>query len=113
MGISVNRAAHRARASGSDRRDADRRGRVLGVRFPPAEDDDPAPWTATPSRRRMDPPIVGDLPRALELILGNEIYVAKDGLAAGLRNRLLRVVPCTPPSKASSEQSRSSRPTRC
>ena len=39
----------------------------------------------------MDPPIVGELPRALELILGNEIYIAKDGLAPGLRNRLLRV----------------------
>ena len=28
---------------------------------------------------------------SLELILGNEIYIAKDGLAPGLRNRLLRV----------------------
>ena len=72
-------------------RDADRRGRVLGVRLPPAEDDEPAPWAAAPSRRRTDPPIVGELPRALELILGNEIYIAKDGLAPGLRNRLLRV----------------------
>ena len=33
----------------------------------------------------------GELPRSLELILGNEIYIAKDGLAPGLRNRLLRV----------------------
>ena len=72
-------------------RDADRRGRVLGVRLPPAEDDEPTPWAAPPSRRRTDPPIVGELPRALELILGNEIYIAKDGLAPGLRNRLLRV----------------------
>ena len=72
-------------------RDADRRGRVLGVRLPPAEDDEPTPWAAAPSRRRTDPPIVGELPRALELILGNEIYIAKDGLAPGLRNRLLRV----------------------
>ena len=44
-------------------RDADRRGRVLGVRLPPAEDDEPAPWAAPPSRRRTDPPIVGELPR--------------------------------------------------
>ena len=64
-------------------RDADRRGRVLGVRLPPTEDDEPTPWAAAPSRRPMDPPIVGELPRALELILGNEIYIAKDGLAAG------------------------------
>src|SRR3954462_9677038 len=72
-------------------READRHGRVLGVRLPPAEDDEPAPWAAPPSRRRTEPPIVGELPGSLELILGNEIYIAKDGLAPGLRNRLLRV----------------------
>ena len=91
MGISLNRAAHRARASRIVARDAERRGRVLGVSLPPAEDDEPAPWAAPPSRRRTEPPIVGELPRSLELILGNEIYIAKDGLAPGLRNRLLRV----------------------
>jgi superfamily II DNA or RNA helicase/very-short-patch-repair endonuclease len=72
-------------------RDAERRGRILGVSLPPAEDDEPAPWAAPPSRRRQEPSIVGELPRSLELILGNEIYVTKDGLAPGLRNRLLRV----------------------
>ncbi len=35
--------------------------------------------------------MLGELPRSLELVLGNEIYIAKDGLAPGLRNRLLRV----------------------
>ena len=72
-------------------READRRGRVLGVRLPPAEDDEPTPWAAPPSRRRTEPPIVGELPDSLELILGNEIYIAKDGLVPGLRHRLLRV----------------------
>ena len=72
-------------------RDAERRGRILGVNLPLAEDDDPAPWTAPPSRRRTEPPIAGDLPPSLELVLGNEIYIAKAGLASGLRNRLLRV----------------------
>jgi superfamily II DNA or RNA helicase len=61
------------------------------VNFPPAEDDEPSPWMAPPSRRRKEPPIVGELPRSLELVLGNEIYVAKDGLPPGLRNRLLRL----------------------
>jgi hypothetical protein len=69
-------------------REAERRGRILGV---PAEDDEPAPWAALPSRRLKEAPIVGDLPRSLELVLGNEIYIAKDGLAPGLQNRLLRV----------------------
>src|SRR5688572_24188027 len=72
-------------------REAERRGRVLGVRLPPSEDDDLTPWTAPPSRRWKEPPVVGDLPRSLGLVLGNEIYIAKDDLAPGLRNRLLRV----------------------
>jgi superfamily II DNA or RNA helicase/very-short-patch-repair endonuclease len=72
-------------------RKAEQRGRVLGVNLPLAEDDDPAPWTAPPSRRRKELPIAGDLPQSLELVLGNEVYVTKDGLTPGLRNRLLRV----------------------
>ena len=35
--------------------------------------------------------MVGNLPRTLELILGNQIYVAKQGLDSGLRNQLLRL----------------------
>lgn len=71
--------------------DAERRGRVLGVRLPPQEDGDDAPWTAPPSRRRAEPLIAADLPKSLELILGNEIYIAKNGLHPALRNRLLRL----------------------
>ena len=44
-----------------------------------------------PSRLRKDPPIAGNLPDTLELVVGNEIYIAKDGLPPGLRNRLLRL----------------------
>ncbi len=40
---------------------------------------------------RREPPITGELPSTLELVLGNQIYVAKDGLHPGLRNRLLRL----------------------
>ena len=72
-------------------RDAESRGRIVGVRFPPVDEDEPEPWTAPASRRRKDPPIVGKVPTNLELVLGNEIYVAKEGLPPGLRNRLLRV----------------------
>jgi hypothetical protein len=72
-------------------RDAERRGRVVGVRLPQMEEDDPEPWTAPPSRRRKEPPIAGDVPDALELVVANEIYIARDGLPPGLRNRLLRL----------------------
>ena len=71
--------------------DAERRGRILGVRLPPQDDGEDEPWTAPPSRHRKEPPIVGELPETLELVLGNQIYIAKDGLHPGLRNRLLRL----------------------
>ena len=71
--------------------EAERRGRILGVRLPPEEDDERTPWTATPSRRRKEPPIVHEIPRSLELVLGDEIYIAKERLLPALRNRLLRV----------------------
>ena len=71
--------------------DAERRGRVLGVRLPPQEDDEAEPWTAPPSRRRLDAPIADQLPEAMELVYANQIYITKEGLAPGLRNRLLRM----------------------
>lgn len=70
--------------------DAERRGRILGVRLPPQDDGDTEPWTAPPSRRR-EAPIVGDLPETLELVIGNQICIPKQGLHPGLRNRLLRL----------------------
>lgn len=71
--------------------DAERRGRVLGVRLPPQEDGDDEPWTMPPSRRHREPPVAGELPTTLELVLGNQIYVSKTGLNPGLRSRLLRL----------------------
>ena len=71
--------------------DAERRGRILGVRLPPQDDAEAEPWTAPPSRHRKEAPIVGDLPSTLEVVLGNQIYIAKQGLHPGLRNRLLRL----------------------
>jgi len=71
--------------------EAERRGRILGVRLPPQDDGEEEPWTAPPSRHRKEPPIVGTLPQTLDLVLANQIYVAKDGLHPGLRNRLLRL----------------------
>lgn len=71
--------------------EAERRGRILDVRLPPLDDGEDDPWTAPPSRHRKEPAIVGELPQTLALVLGNQIYIAKDGLHPGLRNRLLRL----------------------
>lgn len=37
------------------------------------------------------PPIADELPRILELVLGNEVYIAREGLPPALRNRRLRI----------------------
>ncbi len=72
-------------------RDAERRGRIVGVRVALADEEDGEPWEMPPSRSRKEPAIVGPLPESLELILGDQIYVAKERLPPGLRNRLLRL----------------------
>jgi hypothetical protein len=68
---------------------AESRGRVVGVRLAPDDEEGAAPWNVPPSRRPCDPPLTG-LPGALELVLGDQIYIAKDELPPGLRSRLLR-----------------------
>jgi superfamily II DNA or RNA helicase/very-short-patch-repair endonuclease len=71
-------------------RDAELTGQIVGVRFPPTDEEEEEPWAARPSRHRRQPVIAG-LPRTLEIVLGNEIYIAKEGLLPALRNRLLRL----------------------
>ena len=67
------------------------RGRIVGVRLAPTEEEDVEPWTARPSRRTAEPALAGPLPKRLKLTLGDQIYLDKDGLSPGLRNRLLRL----------------------
>ncbi len=72
-------------------RDAETRGRVVGVRMAIAEDEDDAPWTAPPSRRRKDEPITGPLPESIEMVCADQLYVPKEKLPPALRNRLVRL----------------------
>lgn len=72
-------------------REAEGRGRIVGVRFAWEEEDDPEPWTAPPSRRRRELPITEPMPTNITLVLGNDIYIAKNALPPALRNRLLRL----------------------
>jgi len=71
--------------------EAVRRGRVVGVRVAVPGDPDDEPWTLPPSRRRVPSPITGPLPDAIELVLENQIYVAKAPLTPPLTNRILRL----------------------
>jgi len=70
-------------------RRAEKQGRVVGVRLAHPDEDD-EPWMALPSGRRQSG-IVGPLPETLELTLSDQIYIPKESLPPGLRNRLVRL----------------------
>jgi superfamily II DNA or RNA helicase len=55
------------------------------------DDDEDSPWELPPSRRPKENPIIGHLPEKLELVIADQIYVAKEHLVPGLRNRLIRL----------------------
>jgi superfamily II DNA or RNA helicase/very-short-patch-repair endonuclease len=71
-------------------RDAEAKGRVVGVPIAVTDEDDDRPWIAPPSRR-YEPPILEPLPESLELVLADQIYIAQANLPPTLRNRLLRL----------------------
>jgi superfamily II DNA or RNA helicase len=65
-------------------------GQIIGVRFPSIEEDD-EPWAALPSRRPKDPPIEGELPGSVEVVLGNQVYIDRTELPPTLVNRIIRL----------------------
>lgn len=67
------------------------RDRIVAIPLVFDEELGNAPWNLPPSRRRHDPPITDPLPDSLELVLGNQIFITKEGVPPGLRNRLLRL----------------------
>jgi hypothetical protein len=71
--------------------DAAMRGRILGVRMPLEEDDEEKPWQTRPSRIKADFPIDQKIPTSVNLVLGNQLYVAKDDLPPAMINRLIRL----------------------
>ena len=72
---------------------AEVKGHVVGVRFVEQGEDgvDESLWTAPWSRWRAEAPIISSLPENMELVLGNEIFIAKETLSPQLRNRLIRL----------------------
>jgi superfamily II DNA or RNA helicase len=71
--------------------EAERQGEFLGIRLPVTDEHDDQPWTAPPSRRHKEPPVIGPLPEQIDLVLGNQIYVPKANISPSLRNRLIRL----------------------
>ena len=72
-------------------REAESRGRVVGVRLAlPDYEDDSEPWKARPSRKR-DSFSTGPMPTAIEIVSADQIYIPKTELPPALRNALVRI----------------------
>ena len=67
--------------------DAEAKGRVVGVRLDIVDEENRTPW----KQPSTSLPIVGELPRKLNLVMGNEIFIEKERLPPALLNRLIRI----------------------
>lgn len=70
--------------------DASTVGQILGVRLPVADDTD-TPWLAPPSRRRPERSIEGALPKVVDVVLSNQIYIDRTTLPPALVSRIVRL----------------------
>lgn len=70
--------------------DAVAAGQILGIQLPATEEDS-EPWTAPPSRKRVELLIEGMLPERVTIVLSNQVYVDRGGLPPALVNRLARL----------------------
>jgi hypothetical protein len=72
--------------------EASRNGTIIDVRmsFTDGEASED-PWTLPPSKKRIEKPIQGPLPRTVQLVQSNLVYVEKKGLPPAMLNRLIRL----------------------
>lgn len=72
---------------------AEKNGRVLGVRTATLDDDlfAAAPWNAPPSRRLIEPSVTATVPDNLEIVLADRVYIPKADLPPSIVTRLLRL----------------------
>ncbi|MDD5094788.1 MAG: DEAD/DEAH box helicase family protein [Dehalococcoidia bacterium] len=82
----------RMEASALDKvaREAVRSGHVIGVRMPSMDEED-QPWAIVPSRRPQESLLAGPFPARVRIVIGNLIYVEKEGLPSPLLNRIKRL----------------------
>jgi len=62
-------------------------GRVIGVKM--VADDETCPWNQSPSG--IKDPIIYNLPKILDIVIGNQIYLLKEQLTPQLKAKLIRL----------------------
>ena len=71
---------------------AQRRGDLIGVRMSITDDEEAQdPWTLPPSGKRRERPIAGPLPKTVQIVRGNMLYVESKDLPPAMLNRILRL----------------------
>jgi superfamily II DNA or RNA helicase len=71
--------------------DAERSGRVLGVRMPVEDEHADEPWRMTPSRRSVAGPIDAAMPTSLKIVVADQVYIDRTELPPALTTRLVRL----------------------
>jgi superfamily II DNA or RNA helicase len=73
--------------------DAEAHGSLLGVRLPIDDEAAREPWLLPPSRRlpERQPPISGNLPAQVRVVLADEVYIERSGLPASVVAQLVRL----------------------
>ena len=72
--------------------EAQSKGDLVGVRRSITDDEGVQdPWTLPPSRKRKEKPIEGPLPKTVQIVRANLVYVEKKDLPPAMLNRLLRL----------------------
>ena len=66
-------------------------GELGGLRLPVTDEFEETPWLRPPSRRDDAKLPPGPHPEQVTVVLGNQLYVPKDGLSPALRSRLIRL----------------------
>ncbi|GBE01654.1 type III restriction enzyme, res subunit [bacterium BMS3Abin08] len=72
--------------------EAQRKGKILGVRMSLTDEGSEDPWTLPPSGKRQEKvEIEGQFPEKLRIVIGNMVYIEKKGLPFAMVNRLIRL----------------------
>ena len=69
--------------------DVQRKGKIIGVRMSLTEEGSEDPWTLPASGRKVEKTIEGPFPEKVNIVIGNMVFVEKEGLPPGMINNLL------------------------
>ncbi|VIO79275.1 TOTE conflict system archaeo-eukaryotic primase domain-containing protein [Bradyrhizobium ivorense] len=71
--------------------EAERSGRVLGVRMPVDDEHADEPWKMSPSRRSTPRPIKATIPKGIRIVVADQIYIDRTELPPALIAQLIRI----------------------